>query len=138
MRLSTFINLIANGQSSLMFKLLKTSNEFYRACFVSTAISQGIYDKFVEGKSTLQQLCEKLNIGSNGEGLKAWLELGVSLGELKCVGNEFQIKGKLSKALLKSNNEAYKAFLEEIVKYHYTYIMDSPTMLKKHKLFPFD
>jgi protein-L-isoaspartate O-methyltransferase len=114
------------------------SNEFYRACFVSTAISQGIYEKFVEEKSTLEQLCEKLNIGSDREGLLAWLELGVSLGELKRLGNEFQIKGKLSKALLKSNNDAYKAFLEEIVRYHYTYVMDTPTMLKKHKRFPFD
>ncbi|MBI5205550.1 MAG: methyltransferase domain-containing protein, partial [Nitrospirae bacterium] len=53
-------------------------------------------------------------------------------------GNVFQIKGKLSRALLKSNNDAYKAFLEEIVRYHYTYVMDTPAMLKEHKWFPFD
>jgi protein-L-isoaspartate O-methyltransferase len=137
-KLLTFIKLIANGQYSLMFKLLKLSNEFYRACFVSTAVSQGIYEKFVNGKSTLEQLCENLNIGSNCEGLLAWLKLGVSLGELKHTGNEFQIKGKLSKALHKTNNDAYKALLEEIVKYHYTYVRDTPTMLKEHKGFPFD
>jgi protein-L-isoaspartate O-methyltransferase len=129
---------MTSGQYSLMFKLLKTSNEFYRACFVTTAVSQGIYEKFVEEKSTLEQLCENLNIGSDREGLKAWLDLGVSLGELKRVENEFHIKGKLSRALLKSNNDAYKAFLEEIVRYHYTYVIDTPTMLKEHKRFPFD
>jgi protein-L-isoaspartate O-methyltransferase len=137
-KLLTFIKLMAKGQSALMFKLFKMSNEFYRACFISTAISQGIYENFFEEKSTLEQLCEKFNIGSNREGLAAWLELGVSLGELKRVGNEFRIKGKLSKALLKSNNDAYKALLEEIVKYYYIYIINTPTMLKEHKWFPFD
>jgi 4-hydroxy-2,2'-bipyrrole-5-carbaldehyde O-methyltransferase len=44
----------------------------------------------------------------------------------------------LSKGLLESNNKAYEAFLEEIVKYHYTYVMNTPTMLKEHKWFPFD
>jgi SAM-dependent methyltransferase len=137
-KLFTFIKLMADGQFSLMFKLLRMSNEFYRACFVSTAIFQGIYENFIEEKSTLEQLCEKLDIGSNREGLLAWLELGVSLGELKRTGNEFQIKGKLSRALLKSKNDAYQALLEEIVKYHYPYVRDAPAMLKEHKWFPFD
>lgn len=137
MKFLTFIKLMTSGQYSLMFKLLKTSNEFYRACFISAAISKGIYDNFIEGKASFDHLCEKIH-ASNREGLKAWLELGVSLGELKRVENEFQIKGKLSEALLESNNDAYKAFLEEIVKYHYTYVMDTPTMLKEHKWFPFD
>src|SRR3972149_4243456 len=105
MRLLTFFKLMTSGQSSLMFQLLKTSNEFYRACFVTAAISKGIYDNFIEGKANFEHLCEKIG-ASNRDGLKAWLELGVSLGELKHVGNEFQIKGKLSKALLKSNNDA--------------------------------
>ncbi len=138
MKLSTFVKLMANGQYSLMFQLLKTSNEFYRACFISTAVSQGVYDIFIDGKSSFEQLCDKLNMVSNREGLLAWLELGVSLGELKRAGNEYQIKGKLSMALLKPNNHALKAFLEEIVKYHYAYVIDTPAMLKEHKWFPFD
>ncbi len=121
-----------------MFKLLKTSNEFYRACFVSTAMSQGIYKNFVGGKTTLEQLSEKLNIVSNSEGLRAWLELGVSLGELKREGNEYEIKGKISRSLLKPENDGYAALLEEIAKFHYDYVMDTPAMLKENKLFPFD
>lgn len=120
-----------------MFRLLKTSNEFYRACFVSTAISQGVYDKFSAGNASLEHLCEKLDV-VNREGLQAWLELGVSLGELKRVGTEYQIKGRLSKAMLKPKNDAYRAFLEEIVRYHSGYITDTPTHLKEHRWFPFD
>lgn len=95
MRLSTIVKLLASGQSSLMFRLLKMSNEFYRACFISTAVSQGIYDNFIEGRASFEHLREKLGVVSNREGLRAWLELGVSLGELKRAENEYQVKGKL-------------------------------------------
>jgi 4-hydroxy-2,2'-bipyrrole-5-carbaldehyde O-methyltransferase len=137
LKLLTFIKLMTSGQSSLIFGLLKTSNEFYRAGFISAALSRGVYDNFIDGKASFEHLCEKMDV-SNRAGLEAWLELGVSLGELKRVGNEFQIKGKTSKALLNPDNDAFKALLQEIVDYHYVYVMDTPTMLRKQEWFPFD
>ena len=137
MKLSTLIKLMTSGQSSLLFGLLKTSNEFYRASFISAALSRGVYENFIDGNASFEHLCEKMAV-SNREGLRAWLELGVSLGELKRTGNEYQIKGRISKALLNSVNDAFKALLEEVVSYHYVYVMDTPTMLRKHEWFPFD
>lgn len=137
MKLTTFIKLLSSGQSSLIFGLLNTGNEFYRASFISASLSRGVYDHFIEGKANFEHLYERMGV-SNREGLRAWLELGVSLGELKRAGNEYQIKGKMSKALLKPDNDAFKALLQEIVEYHYVYVMDTPTMLKKHEWFPFD
>ena len=128
---------MTSGQSSLLVRLLKTGNEFYRACFVSAALSRGVYDHFNEGKASFEHLCEKMAV-SNRDGLRAWLELGVSLGELKRTGIEYQIKGKISRALLNPVNDAFKALLEEVVSYHYVYVMDTPTMLRKHEWFPFD
>jgi SAM-dependent methyltransferase len=137
MNLSTFIKLMTSGQSSLLFGLLKTGNEFYRASFISAALSRGVYENFIDGKASFEQLCEKMAV-SNREGLRAWLELVVSLGELKRTANEYQIKGKISRALLNPLNDAFKALLEEVVSYHYVYVMDTPTMLRKHEWFPFD
>jgi SAM-dependent methyltransferase len=137
MKLSTFFNLLTSGQASLLSKLLKTSHEFYRASFISAAVSRGVYDNFIDGKASFEHLCEKMDV-SNREGLRAWLELGVSLGELKRAGNEYQIKGKTSRALLNPDNDAFKALLQEIVEYHYVYVVDTPTMLRKHEWFPFD
>ena len=138
MKLSTMAKLIADGQLPTMLKMLKTCNELYRACFVSTALSQGIYGKFVDGRSGFEQLCEGMDQEFIRQGLRAWLELGVSLGELKRVGNEYRIKGRLSKALIKDRNDGYAALLEEIVKYHYEYVTHTPSMLKEQKRFPFD
>jgi 4-hydroxy-2,2'-bipyrrole-5-carbaldehyde O-methyltransferase len=137
MNLSTFIKLLSSGRASLISKLLKTGNEFYRACFVSAALSRGIYDHFIDGKASFEHLCEKMAV-SNREGLRAWLELGVSLGELKRTGNEYQIKGKISRGLLNPVNDAFKALLEEIVTYDYACVMDTPTLLRKHEWFPFE
>jgi SAM-dependent methyltransferase len=136
-KLSTLIKLMISGQSAMMFNLFKTGNEFYRASFISAAFSRGVYDNFTDGKASFEHLCEKMAV-SNREGLRAWLELGVSLGELKRAANEYQIKGKISRALLNPDNDAYKALLEEIVDYHYVYVMDTPTLLRKHEWFPFD
>ena len=138
MKLTTIIKQIRNGQFTLMLRLLKMSNEFYKASFISTACSQGIYDKFVNGKSSFDNLCEKIGVTVNQEGLLAWLEMGVKLGELKRVGNDYEIKGKLSKALLYPNNDSYKALLEEIVGLHYNVIVNTPNILEEQKMFPFD
>ncbi len=138
MKLSTIIRLISDRQFPLMLGLLKMGNEFYRSSFVSTALSQGIYDSFVDGKASLEQLCAKLDLEFNRQGLWAWLELGVSLGELKRVGEEYQITGRLSKALLKPGSDPQRAMLEEIVKNHYEYVINTPAMLKAKKWFPFD
>jgi len=137
MKLSTFFKLLIGGQASLLFGLLKTTNEFYRASFISAALSRGVYDYFIDGKASFEHLCEKMEV-SNRAGLWAWLELGVSLGELKRTENEYQIKGRASKALLKSDNDAFNALLQEIVEYHYVYVVDAPTMLRKQEWFSFD
>lgn len=138
MKLSTAASLITSGTSSLMLKLLKTSNEFYRASFVSAAISGGVYAAFDNGRATIEQLCTRLNNITNKDGLRAWLDLGVSLGELKRSGQEYRIVGKLSRALLDPANDAYQAMLEEIVRHHYGYVLDTPAKLRRHEWFPFD
>ena len=101
MKLSTLIELMTGGQSSLLFGLLKTGNEFYRASFISAALSRGVYEIFIDGKASFEHLCEKMAV-SNREGLRAWLELGVSLGELKRTGNEYQIKRQNFKGIAQS------------------------------------
>lgn len=137
MKITTFAELMTSGQASLLSKLLKTTNEFYRASFISAALSRGVYDLFNDGKASFNHLCETMDI-SNREGLRAWLELGVSLGELKRAGDEYQIKGKMSKALLETKNDAYRALLQEIVEHNYVYVMNTPTMLRKQEWFPFN
>ncbi len=137
MKLSTTASMIRSGQSSLMFGLLRTSKEFYRACFVSAAASEGVYAAFDGGRTTIGRLSQKLGI-DNRDGLRAWLDLGVSLGELSRTGEEYRISGKLSRALLDPANDGYAAMLEEIVRHHSHYVLETPAKLRERALFPFD
>jgi SAM-dependent methyltransferase len=121
-----------------MARLVRTGTEFYRASFVASAVANGVYAAFQGGRATIEQLCERLNNITNRDGLRSWLELGVSLGELKRSGGEYRICGKLSRAMLDPSNDGYQAFLEEIVRHHYGYVMDTPAKLQENAWFPFD
>jgi SAM-dependent methyltransferase len=138
MRLSTAASLMKSGQPSLMFRLLRTSKEFYRAGFVAEAASGGVYAAFRGGSATIDQIAERLDGITNREGLRAWLDMGVSLGELSRSGDAYRITGKLSRGLLDPANDGYRAMLEEIVRHHHRYVMETPGTLRAHARFPFD
>ena len=44
MAIKTLIKFILRNPLLLMYRINKTTKEFYRAGFISTAISEGIYD----------------------------------------------------------------------------------------------
>lgn len=114
MKPSTFFKLLACGQASLLSKRIKANTDFHHASCTSAALSSGVYANFTNGKANFDYLSERLAV-SNREALRAWLELGVSLGELKRSGDEPQIKGSMSKSRLESKNDAYRALLQEII-----------------------
>ena len=138
MKLKTITNTLLEGQLSLMLSLMKTNQEFYRVCFINTAITEGIYQKMAYGAIDYKALHQALNLQNSEEALKAWLNLGVSLGELKEADGKYTIKGSLSKKLSNPDNDAYVALLQEVVDMHYNYIMQTPKLLKQQKKFPFD
>ncbi len=138
MKLKTLISMLLNGQTTLALKLFRTTNEFYRACFISAALSEGIYEILLDGPVGIEQLCENLGPGLSREGLQAWLNLGVSLGEIERGRKGYRIKGALSRKLARPANDPYRAVLEEIVANHYPYVTQTPSKLKKNELFKFD
>lgn len=138
MKLKTVVDLWRSGQSLLALRLFRTTNEFYRAAFISTALNEGVYEVMQGGPRSLEELCEELGPGLDREGLRSWLELGVSLKELKKTGNGYGIKGGLSRKLALPENDAYRAVLEEIVFHHYGFVTNTPSMLRKKELFKFD
>ena len=138
MRLRTLAGLLWSGEFPLMMKILRASNEFYRACFVTAALSEGLYEKLKEGSVSFDHLSQGLNSDYSREGLRAWLNLGVSLRELRYSAKGYSIKGTLSKKLARCRNDTYQALLQEIVQHHYRYVLQTPSVLREQKRFPFD
>jgi cyclopropane fatty-acyl-phospholipid synthase-like methyltransferase len=133
MAAKSLIKFILNTPLSLVFQINKTGKEFCRAGFISTALSEGIYDILSKGPASCDDIQKAIGTDFNKEGLLAWLDLGVSLGELKKSQNHYSIDGKFSKELLKPTNDTWKAFFQARVEIFHNYIINTPSQLKKHK-----
>ena len=137
MIIKTLIKFILKNPILLIYRINKTINEFYRAGFISTAISEGIYDVLSHGPASCKDIQKAIGSDYNQEGLEAWLDLGVSLGELAKSSAGYSIKSALTKELLKASNDTWKAFLQARVEIFYSYIIKTPAFLKQHKQFEF-
>lgn len=137
MAIKSLIKFFSNTPLMLMLRIGKLTQETCRTGFVLTAISEGIYDIMQSEPATFEKIQEFLKSDFNPEGLRAWLDLGVSLGELKKNANGYSIKGKLSKELIKPANDTWRAFLQVRVEVFYDYIINTPSMLKKKTQFEY-
>lgn len=137
MSAKSMIKFILNTPLSLVFQINKTGKEFCRAGFISTALSEGIYDILSTGPASYKDIQKAIGTDFNKEGLLAWLDLGVALGELKKSRNSYSITGKFSKELLKPANDTWKAFFQARIEIFYNYIINTPSQLKRQKKFEF-
>ena len=120
-----------------MLRMNKTLNEFYRAGFISTALSEGIYDVLSEGPADFKNIQSNIGTHLDREGLEAWLDLGVAIGELDKKDDCYSIKGPISIKLLNRANDIWKAFFQARVEIFYDYIIKTPALLKENKKFDF-
>lgn len=137
MAIKTLIKFIMNSPIFLIYRINKTGREFCRAGFISTAISEGVYDVLSKGPASCKDIQKAIGADFNREGLEAWLDLGVSLGELAKRREKYRIKSAFSKALLISTNDTWKAFFLARVEIFYDYIIKTPAYLKRKKQFEF-
>ena len=137
MAINILLKFIRKSPILLMLRMNKTLSEFYRAGFISTAISEGIYDVLSKGPTSIKDIQGSIGANFNREGLEAWLELGVSLGELTKEKDRYSIKSSLAKKLLKPSNDTWKAFLQARVEIFYDYVVKTPSFLKENKKFEF-
>lgn len=137
MSIKTLINFILKNPISLMVRMNRTTKEFYRAGFLSTAISEGIFDVLATGPAGTADIQKAIGANADPDALEAWLDLGVALGELAKSGGNYRIKSSFAKALLRPGNDTWKAFLQARVEIFYSYIINTPAYLKENKKFDF-
>jgi SAM-dependent methyltransferase len=114
--------------------LRKTCNELYRASFVSAALSEGLYDILRKGPASLDNIQNAMGLNFYRDGMEAWLDFGVSLGELRKNSHGYEIKGALSKQLSKSSNDTWQAYLQARANIFHEYIMNTPKFLRSKML----
>lgn len=133
MAVSTLLKFMAQTPVPLVLRMNKTLKEFFRAGFISTAMGEGIYDILVEGPASPRDICARRGWDCDEEGLTAWLEVGVALGELKQRDGRYAVSGVLSRQLMEPANETWRAFFRVRVEVFREYVVVAPRLLKDGK-----
>jgi 4-hydroxy-2,2'-bipyrrole-5-carbaldehyde O-methyltransferase len=145
MKFGTFVGLITSGQLPLLLGLRNTFRQFYRSSFVATALSEGIYTLLRDRPASLDELHQRL-VGARSTGspsdeeiskarLKAWLDLGVMLGELKLTSAGYILRSRLSHQLAQPANDGIAAMFQEVGTLHHALITQTPARLREKRLF---
>ena len=140
MKLTTLAGLITSGQLALLLGLGNTIRQAYRSSFIAAALSEGVYALLREGPTSLDELHQRL-MGPlpaedpSREKLKAWLDLGVTLGELKQTPAGYALRSRLSRQLARPSNDAIAALFQEACTLHHDLITQMPARLRERRPF---
>lgn len=132
MKIRTFFSLLFSGHFSLLLSVSRAIVPYQRVAFVASGLSNQILQLLTDGPQTLNKIAEEINIDEDSrEGLEAWLELGVALGELRSGKNGYSLRGKLSRKLTQPANDAGAALVEETATLQNFVITQTPDRLKR-------
>lgn len=136
MTLRTFLSLLRGGQIRVLGSLGKAARDYHRVAFLGAGLKGGVLQRLAAGPVTLDALAADLQIDPvMHDGLEAWLQAGVALGELALRPEGFVARGKLSRILTDPNNDAAAAFVEELAYLHNTLITEAPERLRNGQPF---
>ncbi len=130
MRAKTLVSLIRNGQLALLLKLSNWANRFYKLSYIAALFEYGLAEYLSSGPKLLDELSELLNTGPDArDALEAWLLVGVRLRVLKIAQGRYALTG-FSVQLIRSENDALLAIIQEITTLHHKLISDTPKRLQ--------
>jgi 4-hydroxy-2,2'-bipyrrole-5-carbaldehyde O-methyltransferase len=137
MKIKTFFGLISSGQFSLLLKLNSVFRQSYRSSFTAAALSEGLFELLRERSASLAEIGERLTGPSSQddgarEKLKIWLDLGVSLGELKLTPDGYALRSRLSRQLAQPANDGIAAMYQEVCTLHHDLILQTPARLREN------
>jgi SAM-dependent methyltransferase len=104
--------------------------------FIAAGVSSGLFTRLARGPASLDHLAAEFVADlSMVDGLEAWLQLGVALGELRSSPTGYSLRGRLSRRLIDTRHDAAAALVEEAVRLHHTLISETPNRLREGRRF---
>jgi 4-hydroxy-2,2'-bipyrrole-5-carbaldehyde O-methyltransferase len=114
MKLRTVFSLVCSGQVTSLFWVVWAARAHYRLAFIAGGLSSGLFQKLVSGPVPMETLASDLGLKSSlHDGLRAWLEFGVGLGELRSGADGYTLRRRRTIRLLKQTNDSVAAVLQE-------------------------
>lgn len=135
MNLRTASSLFREGRLWLLWKVTSLFRPFYRVSFVASAASCGLLGLLRSGPRPFGALARELAPDPSAEdALRAWLALGVRLGELGEGPDGYRLVGYLSRELSHPDNDDVAALVSEVVTLHHRLIVETPGRLGRRAL----
>lgn len=132
MKLETMWEVATSGRVRALSGMLGLAAPFYRVQFLVTAARAGLLRLLAAEPRDAAAIARTLEIAEGDTAaLEAWLEVGVSVGDLELSGGRYALDGALAKALARPENDDLLAMMEEVQSLHARLVSDTPALLRK-------
>lgn len=136
MRLATLAALVRRGQLGLLLSLPRLLPSYYRVTFLGTASANGLLGCLAGGPLALERLAADLGLERAAhDGLAAFLDLGVSLGDLAREPAGYRLRSRLARRLSAPAGDAFAALFAEAAELHHAFIAETPARLRAGRRF---
>jgi 4-hydroxy-2,2'-bipyrrole-5-carbaldehyde O-methyltransferase len=134
MKLSTAVSFATSGRVQALRSLLALATEATRAHWLTSATRSGLFRALAPAPLEESALAAALGLPAGGA-LRAWLEVGASLGELQAHGGRWALSSRLARALAEEKNDDLAAILEEVTTLHAKLLHETPARLREARPF---
>lgn len=131
MSITALIRFLRKFPLKMILRMDRTLNGFYRACFLSSLLSQqSLCDRLAHAHVVLEDLAAQIETDADEAGLAAWLDFGVSLGVLARNRHGYRLKSRLARQLAGQDMTPWRAYLRFRVEGLYGHVLFTPDMLR--------
>lgn len=131
MDIMTLGKIVKDRQVPLLLKLTRNFvTPMYRASFLAAASGSGVLACLAVRPCDLDTLAARVGVTGDKRLLKAWLDLGVRLGDIGWDDTCYRLRSRTAKALAQPRNDAIVAALEEVVRFHLPLLSGAPGMVR--------
>jgi len=132
MQARILFRLAREGRLRLLAAASRVATPHYRVAWLAAAARYGVLARLAEGPVAFERLAAELARGPQGpDALRAWLQVGERLGELRSTPRGWVLRGFLARRLAEPENDAVAAICEEAASLHHALLLDGPERLRR-------
>lgn len=131
MNLRTLGRLIRRGDLLVLLAVGRLQRTYYRLCFLAAASQAGLLARLARGPVGFEQLAaDYAPDPARHDGLRAWLDFGVRLGELRAEDGRYALGSWLGRRLARPQHDAAAALIEEAGTLHHALLLQGLSRLR--------
>ncbi|MCH9684794.1 MAG: methyltransferase domain-containing protein [Deltaproteobacteria bacterium] len=120
MRLSTMWQMLGGRNARVTVQAMRMMAPTHRVAWLAAALRHGVLAALAEAPQTFEALAQRLCPDPGGhEALRAWLEHGVLLKQLRLRGGAYHLRGMLARRLIEPDNARVAAYVEGLAVIHH-------------------